>query len=116
MSNVADHLAANHGLACDNSKARHVPVDGLDPVAMVDDHLAAVATRHLSHSYQAVARSADRHSSGRGDVDASVELAFAVTQNRVLALTKAAGDGAHDGPQRRNKRRGVRTAETSSED
>src|SRR5271156_5893690 len=42
VSDVANHLAANHHLASNNRKARHVTVDSLNSVAMINDDLAAV--------------------------------------------------------------------------
>src|SRR5258707_12702377 len=109
VPDVADHLAADYGLACNHSKAGHMSVDGFNAAAVVDDHLAAVTVGHLGFLHCAVACSADGNAVGRGDIDAAVELAFAVTQNRVLALAEATGDWSHDRPECRNICRSFRT-------
>src|SRR5271154_1303608 len=116
VPDVADYLAAEHRLARDNCKAGHMPIDGLDAVAMVDHHLAAISAGHLGLLYYAVASGADGNAVGGGDVDSGVELALAVPQNRVLTLTKATGDRPHDGPQRRDERCKVPAAETTAEE
>src|SRR3954467_6140919 len=43
---IADHLTANYHLTSDHGKARHMAVDGLDPMAVIEDNLAAVAVGH----------------------------------------------------------------------
>src|ERR1700733_4611498 len=104
MTYVADHLATDHLLACDHRKARHVPVDSLNPVTVVDDDLAAITVSHFGRLHDAVASGANGKPVRRADVDTGMELALAIAQDRVFALTKAAGDWPHDGPQRRNIR------------
>src|SRR5207245_10836636 len=116
MADVADHLAANYCLTGDDSEARHMAVDGLNPMAMVDHNLAAVAAGHLSFLHDAVSGRPNRDAVRSGDIDAAGELALAVTQNRVYALTEAAGDRPHDRPEGGNIRCSVCDPDARSEE
>src|ERR1700677_637321 len=102
VTDIADHFTTNHLLARDDCKARHVSVDRLNPVAVIDDDLAAIAVRHFSRLYSAIARSANGKPIRRADVDTGMEFALAIAQDRVFALAKATCDWSHDGPQRWN--------------
>ncbi len=94
-----DNLAADDSLAADNVESGHVAVDGLETVAVIDDDFAAVPVLKARSDNDTIGCGPNRSTDGSGDVDAGVELAFAVTQDWIFTLTEAAGDGSHNGPE-----------------
>src|SRR5260370_40560968 len=93
VTDVADDLATDDVLSGHDGEARHVSVEGLDAVAVVDDHLAAVAVLHGGGLDDAVGGGADGGAVGGGDGDAGVELTLAVAGGGIFARAEAAGGG-----------------------
>lgn len=99
VSDVAYDLASNDGLTGHDGVTGEMAVDGFDAMAVIDDDGLAVAVGAVGELDGAVAGDADGGTQGGGDVDALVELAFAVAQDGIFPLAEATGDGAEDGPE-----------------
>ena len=96
LTDVADDLTAHDALAGDDSEGGHVPVDGANAVAVVEDNFTTVAVGHAGRLYEAVAGGVDGGAHGGLDVHAGMECAFTI--EGIFALAEAGADLAFDGP------------------
>ena len=72
-----------------NVEAGHVCVHRLKSVAVIDDDLTSISVAEGSGLHNTVSGSADRSAVRSRDIDALMELAFAVPQDGVFPLAKA---------------------------
>ena len=77
-------------------------IAGFDAVAMVHHHLAPIPIPEPGQLYNPIGSHTHRRAGGCGYVDALVELALAISLDRVLTLTEAAGNWPHHRPKRRS--------------
>jgi len=99
MTNIADNLAANDGLAGDDREAGEVAVAAFEAMAVVEHNLATIAVDHARYADGSIAGRANGRAIRCRDVETLVEFALTSPKNGVNPLPEAAADRSHDRPE-----------------